>query len=417
MKYIILILTLVLIQSCSISKSIYLKKNNFDLTSNRFDFPQEKFKILGFGAYHGSAKTETTEFALLKSLTKKGIIKFYLPETDYSTAHYFNEYLKTGDTLILKDLVINYGAGVEQEKSIETYEKWKKIKMLNDKLPKNKKIKVVGINNISSLKYTLKHLLEIANKKHQEKSLLKIRNMIKIDTTNFVFGKYCVNVLKEFLSEYKKDSTSFKTGIVDEFSFNHIINNLKKVLDEKNFEREKVIFENYIQLSEQYDFKNNPQFLRFGFGHLEKTREHNYPSFLTRLIENNIYEFNEVISIIGYLTNSRVLWDINYDKNGNYTNYTTEGGFGIGDYEKEYFRGIDKLKKERVSDITMFRLNKQKSPYHKKVPDLIEVIMSDEKSNGEQVKGKATTEFIDYAILISNSKANTPIYELGKNKN
>jgi hypothetical protein len=259
--------------------------------------------------------------------------------------------------------------------------------------------------------------LEIIGKQNQKKSLLKIKNMIKIDTTNFVFGKYCVDIVKEFISEYEQNPTSFNSDITDEFSFNHIINNLKEVLDEKNFEREKVIFDNYIQLSKRYDFKNNPQFFRFGFGHLEKTREHNYSSFLTRLIENHIYKFNEVVSIIGYLTNSRVLWDINYDKKGNYIDYTTEGGFGIGDYEKEYFRGIDKLKKHKTSDITMFRLNKRNSPYNKKVPDLIEVIMSDEKSNGDQVKGKATTEFIDYAILISNSKANTPIYEFGKNKN
>lgn len=86
--------------------------------------------------------------------------------------------------------------------------------------------------------------------------------------------------------------------------------------------------------------------------------------------------------------------------------------FWIGDYEKEYFLGIDNLKKSKISDITLFQLNKKQSPYNDGIPHLIEVIMSDENSNGEEVKGKSTTDFIDYAILISNSKANTPIEEM-----
>ena len=38
--------------------------------------------------------------------------------------------------------------------------------------------------------------------------------------------------------------------------------------------------------------------------------------------------------------------------------------------------------------------------------------MQDEESNGEQVKGKSTIDFMDYAVLISNSKAHTPIEEM-----
>ncbi|MEP2280890.1 hypothetical protein, partial [Maribacter sp.] len=60
----------------------------------------------------------------------------------------------------------------------------------------------------------------------------------------------------------------------------------------------------------------------------------------------------------------------------------------------------------------LFRLNATDTPYSSGMPDLIEVVMQDDTSNGDAVKGKSTTEFIDYAILISNSKANTPIEEL-----
>ena len=145
----------------STNKTDYLKKNCCDLNTPDFDFPQKNFKIIGFGAYHGSAKTEEAEYALLKSLTKNGTIKYYLPETDFSIGHYLNEYLKTGDTILLKDLIVHYGVRVPQDKSIETYEKWKEIKKLNDGLPEKDKLTVVGIDLQVNYKYTSKHVLEI----------------------------------------------------------------------------------------------------------------------------------------------------------------------------------------------------------------------------------------------------------------
>ncbi len=415
MKNIFTILLILLsLQTYSQTKLRYLENNRLDVTSSEFDFPQKEFKIMGFGAYHGSAKTEQTEHALLKSLTKDGTIKYYLPETDFSIAHYFNQYLKTGDSILLKDLVQHYGLRVPQEQSIETYKKWQGIKNLNDKLSSDNKLTVVGIDYMVSYKYASLHLLEIIDlRKNKEKSLIEVSNMVKIDTTDYspYYDSYSKSILKNFVAEYEKNPSRFNNIIRDQFIFQHLIKNLKITFDEAS-SRENVIYENYMDLSNKYDFSNNPQFLRYGFGHLEKEREGNSPSFFTMLIENKIYLRTEVLSVIGYLTISEVLWDLIYDENGDYESFTTETGFGIGDYEKKYFRGIELLKESKISDITLFRLNTKKTPYNDGIPDLIEVIMTDEKSNGEQVKGKSTTDFLDYAILISNSKANTPIQEM-----
>jgi hypothetical protein len=212
---------------------------------------------------------------------------------------------------------------------------------------------------------------------------------------------------------YKQAPEEFEAGIGDKFAFEHIVDNLNRTFVDHDFssDRERIIFDNYVRLASKYDFENKPQFLRFGFFHLEKQREGGGPSFFTMLIENQVYPRDKVLSIIGYLTASRVLWDIVYDEEGNYKTYTTEGGFGIGDYEKEYFLGIDKLKQTKLSDFTLFRLNQNNTPYSDGVPDLMEIVMEDEKSNGENVKGKSTTEFLDYAVLISNSPASVPIQE------
>ena len=413
-KTYILLVVLISLQAYSQTKRTYLENNRFDLTSPEFDFPQKDFKIIGFGAYHGSAKTEETEHALLKSLTKNGTIKYYLPETDFSIGHYFNQYLKTGDTILLKNLVVHYGIRVPQEQSIETYKKWIEIKNLNDKLPKENKLTVVGIDYMVSYKYTSLHLLEVIDfGRNKENSLKEVANMVKMDTTDFspYYDSYSKKVLKNFVSDYEKNPSKFENEINDTFVFQHIINNLI-ISFEKSANREKTIFTNYEEVSSFYNFDKNPQFLRFGFGHLQKQREGNASSFFNMLIENKIYERDEVLSVIGYLTESEVLWDLVYDENGEYKSFTKEAGFGIGDYEKEYFLGIENLKNSKISDITLFRLNKKDTPYNDGIPDLIEVIMSEEESNGEEVKGKSTTDFMDYAVLISNSKANTPIQEM-----
>lgn len=418
MKTLIFILIIVAsLQSCKQTKTVYLEKNRFDLTSTDFNFPQKNFKIIGFGAYHGSAKTELTENALLKSLTKKGTIKYYLPETDFSIGYYFNQYLKKGDTLLLKDLVNHYGTRVPQEKSIETYKKWKELKKLNDSLTEKDKLTIVGIDLLVTYKYASKHLLEVIDfEQSKEKSLQEIVTMVKLDTTDFSpnYDSYSKKVLKNFVEDYEKEPMKFKNIIRDKFVFEHIITNLKNTFEnfDNSTKREEIIYNNYTHLSSFYQFDQKPQFLRFGFFHIEKEREGNNPSFFTRLIENSIYKRDYVISIIGYLTESRVLWDIVYDDNKEYKTFTTEGGFGIGDYEKEYFLGIENLKNSKISDITLFRLNKKSTPYNDGIPDLMEIVMEDEKSNGEKVKGKSTTDFLDYAVLISNSKANIPIQEM-----
>ena len=302
-----------------------------------------------------------------------------------------------------------------QEKSIETYNKWKGIKKINDNQPKNNKIQVVGIDIIVTYKYTSKLLIELLKiEKGKYKSYDNLYEMVKIDTTDFspYYDSYSKNILKNFIVDYENDKTYFNSIANNKIITDNLIENIKLTL--KKQDREKTIFDNYLFLSQLYDFKSNPQFVRMGFFHIEKDRESNYPSFFTRLIENNIYKKEEIVSIAGFLTKSRVLWDLKYDTNKKYIGYTTEGGYGIGDYWKEYFKGINKLKNNRLSNLTLYHLNNENSPYKKNQTDLMEIKLFLKKSNKNDLKGKTTTDYFDYAILISNSQANKPIEELDK---
>jgi len=415
-KLILVFIYVISAQIFAQSKEEYLKENRFDLRSEQFHFPESSFKIIGFGAYHGSAKTEAAEEALLYDLVKENKVNYYLPETDFSTAYYFNRYLENGDVSLLKDLVYFYGCRVPQERSVEVYEKWKRLKLFNDTQSKDNKLQVVGIDEIANYKYSIKHILEQLDV--QEAILPSVKGLREINgKTTIDFSAYyeseAMICLKAFVNAYEENTMEFNKHIKDKQVFSHIIDNVKRTFDPKN-QREEAVYLNYKTLSKWYNFDSKPQFARFGFSHLEKSREGKtgYPYFFTRLIENGDYKRNEVISIIGYLTNSRVFWEERYTKNNQYKGYTTKGGYGIGDYWKEYFRGIKALKQTKISDLTLFRLNKENSPYYEKVPDLIEVKMVFSKSNKERLIGCSTLDFIDYGILISDSKANNPIQEM-----
>jgi hypothetical protein len=416
MKIKTLVLFIVSIQlAFSQSKTEYLKNNRFDLLNSNFEFPQSNFKIIGFGAYHGSQETENAENILLEKLLQNKKIKYYLPETDFGIAYYFNQYLKSGDTILLKDLVKHYGNRVPQEKTIETCNKWKSIKKINDNQLAKNRIEVVGIDMIVTYKYTSKLLIDLFHaEKGKYKSYDNLVEMVKIDSTDYSpnYDSYSKNILKNFLADYENNKPYFQSISKNQKITDNLIENIN--LTFKKRDREKTIYDNYLYLSQLYDFKSCPQFVRMGFFHIEKDRENNYPSFFTRLIENNIYKKEEIISIAGFLTKSRVLWDLKYNDKKEYIGYTTEGGYGIGDYWKEYFKGINKLKKNSLSNLTLYHLNNENSPYKINQTDLMEVKLFLKKSNKNDLKGKTTTDYFDYAILISNSKANKPIEELDK---
>lgn len=426
MKHILFLLTTLLFFNCKtaskkesqkLSKKAYLEQNRFDVNASKFEFPQKDFNIIGFGALHGSAKIEAVEMQLLKSLAKDGTIKYYLPEVDYSTAYFYNKYLQTGDTLLLKNLIIYNGFHVPQERTIEMYSKWKQLKKLNDNLSQKNKIKVIGLEWIMNYKFVAKHLSELITSK-EFKPVQEIKEMVSIDTTYYARGdlSFAYKKMQNLVNDYKNNKEKYLAQVDNKIEFDFLIRNIRKSF-QKRPERVKIMYENYLTLDSIYNLKGNPHFMRIGFSHLEKSREgkEGYPSIFTRLIENDIYEKTNVISVLGYYTDSEVVWDELYDDNDNYTGFTKEAGFGISDYEKEYFRGIQYLKDAKISDKTLFRLNKKGSPYYAKEPDLIDVIMSEEKSNSERVKGTSTLDYLDYAILMSNSKASSPIFEMDKN--
>lgn len=394
------------------NKYEYLQQNKYDLVHG-FTIPEKKISIVGFGAYHGSSKTEDAEIILVSSLINSHNLKYYIAETDLSIAHFLNEYLKSGDDLLLKDIVDHYGVRIPQERTLEVMEKWKRLKTINDSLPAKKKITVLGPDPIVTYKYTYKHLLSLISNTTKWETANRLKKTIETDTTDFspYYDSFSKNELKDFVRDYNSNSKKYISFIKNIHEFNYLISLITTSFQDYN--REEEIFKNYNSLYKIYNLKNETQYVRYGFSHLLKSDIKTFSPFFSRLVKSKLYPKQKIITILGYLNTSEVILKNIFDDNGNYIESVTDNKESTGDSKSSYYKGISELKKLKTSDLVLFKINSftNRNPYKQTgCSDLIELVRN--KSSNMDFSSLSTCDFIDYALLISNSKASRSIYSL-----
>ena len=384
------------------------------LSSTDFQLPFNSFKIIGFGALHGAAKTENTELYLLKKLIQKNQLDVYFPETDFATAYYFQTFLSTGDTVLLKELVSAYGSRIPQESSIEMFQKWKELRLLL----RGKPIMVLGVDKIINYKYSIKLLHELYLPKSSWPILDSLSLLLSDHSTSWstYYPSSIQNKLERLVIAYNRDKSQYQTSIRDTFLFQHIMNNIQFTFNADN--REQRMYSNYLVLHKKFNLSQTKQFFRMGVFHIMKSRINQNASFFCKLLENGLYKKEDIVSIQGYLNQSRVLWETKYKTFSNpntYEGYKTKGGLGSSDHLIEHFKGIRKLKRLRLSDYTFYNLKSDTSngAYNKAGQlNLIKIKSFFHRVYWTSDNNKSTLDYIDYAILISHSKANIPIEEL-----
>ena len=385
----------------------YLQKVRQDVRKE-INFPMEGIKLIGYGALHGSAKTEEAELLLLAELAKQTDTLYYFPETDVSTAYFFQKYLSNGDPVLLKELIDTYGQRVPQEKSIEMYQKWRSLYELAKKVP----IQVVGIDKMASYKFAIRHLAELFAS--EEWGYVDSLQSLPAEE-EIIYSTYpdteLKAVIKRLLKALPEKYPRGKSNIWEKPYAEVLISNLEATLTQTD--REEIIFQNYLDMGKLFTWEDDLHFIRFGVAHLMKSRINGDASFLAKLIEGEVYRAEEIFSIQAFLSDSEVLWGLREDEEGNYAGYATESGYGTSDYWLEYYKGIKRLKRLSFSDITFFSLREEGSPYRKVDKfELLKIKRLFGRSFWEPEKNLATTDYLDGAFLISDSPASRPLAEL-----
>ena len=248
-------------------KKAYLKENRFDMLASDFRFPKMDFDVIGFGAYHGSAKTYEVEKLIINDLKRQGVLDYYFPETNFSQAFYFQKYLENGDEKLLKDLVLAFQSIVNQEGTIETFNHWKNLRELNKKYPQNP-VQILGCDVINEYKFPIKHILYLTENIQNWEERRYLEKIFLDENTDFgIDNEGLEKQLKSFIESYRRNKETFEGEIKNIDDFHFILKNIEYNFNDKR-DREQIIFDNYIYLKEKYQLGSKKQFFKYGFFHI-----------------------------------------------------------------------------------------------------------------------------------------------------
>lgn len=361
--YTVLVLVLAIILSFYIFNNIknnmskYIYENAVNISdSNIFKSKliTKKGQIYLAGEVHGTCKNSEVEVLILKNLIENNNVKYYIGEFSYSTAYLINQYLSGEDPKAIQRLIEAYKQNPGNYiANIEFVSKWTRIKSINDKLPSDKKIMVIGID----AEY------------NEEIALYVVKNILDDDSLSLI----------ELIS-----SDSFINAKSDKkINVENIIKNLEYANElsvDKNYKshhnkRDRIMYENF----KNYKLDNSEYsyFGQFGYLHTYKSRQFGI-DWLGSLINSDDIFNNQVVSIqIEYISSERI------DKSGNRK-------------DLDFDNTLNSLNLSFNSDI-LLDLTKNNSPFFKN------------SAFGDTSLIEPNTNYIDYVLILSDSKAITPI--------
>ena len=386
----------------------YLKENAKDLKKNRGCLVDDDIaannQIFFIQENHAIKENCSVELALIEELKAKTNFTYYLAELDLAEAAELNEYLKTGNEVILTNH-FDESKGVFEWMQ-EYYAFYQDLYRLNQKY--DKKIQLLGVDIAISKDFGLGYLKDLLKKNPNAKPIIaSIDSARNSGTAGFNFVRRIKPSIELLL---QADKT------LDTFTIRYHLNNIlnyEKASYSQNWDatRDSLIFENYQKLVSHYGMQNEVMVGVWGRDHGFQKEHSNTKWFASSLNQNlrlSIYTYN-----IFYLDCQqrfpRVFlpsflkpfygWGKTYNRIGICNDDNTISSLKPG---------IKLLKKASLSHtITLFRLDKPLSPLTKTVaPDRRYIPFVAKAPAGCKL---VTTDFFQTAILIRNSEAATPL--------
>jgi hypothetical protein len=354
---------------------------------------------------HGYAKPHELDAELFKQINKKTGVRYYLAEIDFSQAYYLNKYLNTGNEDFLKAIYQHWFNERAQWGSKAGFEKWKTLYRYNTTLSKGKKIIVLGLDEAQDLNMNQKLLTQIlADVKYKNGSNPMIDSLtgfakmdiVKDSTKSFkkFIKRLAVDILKNEAA-YKK---TFKTNY---FDFNFIV---KNIADKKN--REEKILYNFNVFYKQYNLSNQKMYGFWGRFHGMQDSINGVLSFSALLKKSSLPLHDKIISIPVFCVESASMLPTQFlppmaQQKGT---IFSKAGMVNDDSFVYTVEGIKTFKKfAGKNENVIFKLNAAASPYNKGLNLVESASQFDKTFNWQGNKTSATTDYFQYAIVVSNS--------------
>ena len=375
----------------------FLKNNHTQINLNKkdkfslIDKEVAKNEIFFTAEYHGISINSKLELEFLKYFKDKADIKYHLLELPYSMAELLNLYLETGNEKILKKVIINakgtYG-GTQEE-----YKYWKQVYKFNKSLPDGEKIKLVGIDIEHQITTSLWYLNTILPDKKQPPATIAndISKIKEMHQNIYFYSKEDINKLFIGLKEnIFKNKNDYETYLGDEiFDFKLICENVLTRFEAYNNRdsmkfnniRDKQMYENFKKIYSH--LPRGKYYGQWGMNHTYQ-RSQNGVNWVASLMDNKDDSpvQGKILSIIYFYKDCMQM----------------QKGKNNPKKINTYSSVID-LEKFAISDLTLFKLIGENSPFSEKIYWL------------RNSSGGVTSDYFQYIILIKNSEASSVFHD------
>jgi len=392
-------ITMEMVSKDEMSIEDYLVGNNEALTDIESleglmisDEELQKYEIFLTGEIHGIKANSQLGMAFLKYFKERTDFKYLLEENSYSSSHFLNKFLETGDMTVLDRVYERRKRGNAYDQ--EGYDYYLELYRYNGTLSEDRKIRIVGIDIEHDVKLAYRYLIDIIPKEDAPSEIRESVEMLK--ETHDLIEKSTQNKYKgeknaaTILDDIKLNRKSYELYFGEdapylELVLTNIINGeqaYKLNYDpvEWNNARDKMIYDNFGVVDDI--LPKGSYYGQWGAAHIFQEEDSDVKWLGAYLNSNSKYE-NKVLSIM-------------------YNYIDCEMKTGVKEKTKVTFAlpfvaefvGIDD------QDFIMFKVNGEEAnrPF---------IPMNN--IYAETVSDKDVSKFIQYIILVRNSGANEPL--------
>lgn len=368
---------------------VYIEKDYEFLDLSIIDDDLKGKEIFLTGENHGVKANEKLRIKFLKYFKEKTDFKYYLCELPYSISYFLNIYLETGDIEILKEIYKPLKGTDAWNR--DDFNHWIKLYEFNRSLPKNRRIKVIGVDIEHQPENAFRFMKYILPKGDIPMEIRKMIGEIKSILNNDI--NISDNNIEEFSLKLNRDLedkeyTYRKYLGKDYFRFKFVNKNLlhrHKVYHGNNFNgiRDKKIYKNFLEIEKR--LPKGKYYGQWGLSHIFQ-KPFPYVNWLGARLngQGSIFK-GKVLSIAYVYDNCKYLYPTSTK------NYISS--INTLDLKVKAFSSFIK------SGCTLFKLNGKNSPFSKK---LIWPIIHKFPKDG------VTTDYFQYLMVIKDSDAVEP---------
>ena len=390
--------------------SNYLAKNKEKITlggNNAFAIFDDAFynnQLFLVTESHGYYQPNQLDAELFKQINKKNGVRYYLAEVDFSQAYYINKYLNTGNEDFLKTIYLRWYNQQAQWGSKTGFEKWKSLYNYNITLAKGKKIIVLGLDEAQDLNMNEKLLTELSVSSKYKAGNKMIDSLLSFASKNLdndslrSFIKFTRRLATDITANENSYKKIFKGNY---FAFQFTV---KNIASKKG--RENKIFENFTTLYNEYKLADKKMYGFWGRFHGMQDSINGGLSCSAMLKKSNLPLANKIVSIPVFCVESasmlptQFLPEVARDKGTVFSKAAMVNDDSMI-YAVDGIKMFTKFvgKKENV----IFKLNGASSPFNKGLYLVESNSKFDKSFNWVGNKNASTTDYLQYAIVVSNS--------------